>query len=477
MKKAFLEHQYLPFLILFIIVLLSRLPFLWAGYGIEEDSWAIAISTYLTKTTGIVEPSRLPGHPVHEFPLVWLWNGGYQLSNFLSALYSGIGTVFFALILKHFNFKLYFIAALAFAFVPIYYISSTYTIDFVFSETYVLIALYLLLKEKYYLVGIFLGLAIGCRITSGAMLLPFMIIVWQKNSLKQNFYTLLKIGIPMTIVAIATFIPIMQQYGKDFFMYYDQFPYPSIPKFIYKLIFGVWGFIGTMALLTAKIYYFINKKNITKGELYEKEISKKIITAAITVIALYIISYFRLPQKSGYMIPIIPFAILLAGYYLNKKAFKFLCFALIISPFICSINLTDKYRGAEYSNYALKATISGQEIFFDFFSGPIFSDYSKRKQKLKYTDAVIEKVKSISKKTIIIAGWWYNEITVKMLNQQKNSLVIFEAYINQEKINEHIKNGYELYYLPEQNLYNDLMYKMKLTDSISSPFSIEKESN
>ncbi len=466
------KQNYTPFVVLFILVLLSRLPFLWAGYGIEEDSWAIAISTYLTKTTGIVEPSRLPGHPVHEFPLVWLWNGGHQLSNFLSALYSAIGTVFVALILKHYNFKYYLLASIAFAFTPVYYISSTYTIDFVFSETYVLIALYLLLKEKYYLSGIFLGLAVGSRITSGAMLLPFIIIGWQNKNLKQNIIILFKIGIPMTLVSVVSFIPIMAQYGSGFFMYYDQFPYPSVPKFFYKLIFGVWGFAGTLALLFAKLYYFINRKRIEKGKLFESQIDKKIIIASIVVIILYIISYLRLPQKSGYMIPMIPFVLILAGYYLNAKAFKIVCFALILSPFICSINLTDKHRGSTYSSYAIKYTIAGQEIFFDTFSGPIFSDYSKRKQKLKYTDSVIQKANSISEKTVIISGWWFNEITVKMLSREKNENIIYEAYIDEKKINEYVLNDYQIYYLPEQNLYNDLMYKMNTTNNFSSPFEI-----
>lgn len=469
---SFFEKKYFPFIVLFFTVLISRIPFLWAGYGIEEDSWAIAISTYITKTTGIVEPSRLPGHPVHEFPLVWMWNGGYQLSNLLSAIFSSIGTVVFGLILKHFHFKHFFIASLAFAFVPVYYISSTYTIDFVFSETYVLLSLYFLLKEKHIPAGIFLGLAVGCRITSGAMLLPFMIIVWNRNNIKENILVLLKIGIPMAIVAIASFIPIILRYGPGFFMYYDQFPYPSFPKFIYKMIIGVWGFIGTIALAGTTTWYFLNRKKSGKGSLFEQGFNKKILIAAITVIILYIISYVRLPQKAGYMIPIIPFVILIAGYYLNSKAFKGLCIALILSPFICSINLTDKYRGAAYSDYAIKYTISGQEIFFDIFSGPIFSDYSKRKQKLKYTDAVIQKVGSINKKTVIIAGWWYNEIAVKMIDRAKNNSVIYEAYINEEKIKNYRNSDYTIHFLPEQNLYNDLMYNMHCTDVNSSLFEI-----
>jgi hypothetical protein len=62
----FFDRKYLPFITLFLIVLLSRIPFLYAGYGIEEDSWGIALAAFHTHLSGIYEPSRLPGHPVQE---------------------------------------------------------------------------------------------------------------------------------------------------------------------------------------------------------------------------------------------------------------------------------------------------------------------------------------------------------------------------------------------------------------------------
>ena len=59
----FSDRKYLPFFILFIVVFISRLPFLSAGYGVEEDSWGIALAAAHTALTGVYEPSRFPGHP------------------------------------------------------------------------------------------------------------------------------------------------------------------------------------------------------------------------------------------------------------------------------------------------------------------------------------------------------------------------------------------------------------------------------
>jgi len=457
----FFDRKHLPFLALFLIVFISRIPFLSNGYGIEEDSWGIALAAFHTKFSGIYEPSRLPGHPIQELIYSALWGAGPVVFNGLCALFSAIGAVFFALILKQLSFKHFFIAALAFAFIPVYYISSTYTIDFIWAEAFILISLFYLLKNKLIVCGIFLGLAIGCRITSGAMLLPFMIITWQNNNLKQNFIQLLKIAIPMALVTVLAFAPIILQYGFSFFMYYDQFPYPSIAKVLYKMTFGVFGFIGIIAIVIATSAIVFNRKKQNYGNEFENILDKKIIIASFIIIILYSISYFRLPQKSGYMIPVIPFVILLFGYYLKGKNFKLLCMALILSSFMCSINLTDKLRGATYSKYAVIFKVSGQELFFDPFTGPIFSDYSKRKQKMKYTEELIEKTNTITSKTVIIAGWWYNELVVEMIAKDKNNFVTFESYINPNKINKYISEGYEIVYLPEQKIYNELMFKTK----------------
>lgn len=468
----FSDRKYFPFVILFFIVFISRLPFLSAGYGVEEDSWGIVLAAFNTYSTDIYEPSRFPGHPVHEFIYSTFWGLPPFFYNSTSAFFSAIATVFFALILKELKFRHFLIASLALAFTPVFYISSTYTIDFIWTIAFILISFYALLKNQFVLCGIFLGLAIGCRITSGAMLLPFLIIFWEKNAVQENIKKGLRILLPLIIVTFISYLPLINQFGLGFFMYYDQFPYPSMAKVFYKMIPGVFGFVGILAIGICVASIFINRKKTVNGELFEGGLSKKIVLSSFVVIVLFIFSYFRLPQKSGYMITIIPFVILLFGYYLNSKLFNFLCSTLIISSFVFGINLTDKLRGASYSRLAMTFNVSGQELFLDPISGPIFSDYSKRLQKMKYTDEVIDMTSHINTKTVVISGWWYNEIMVTIIssNNTKNSFVRFESYIDSEKMKKYIADGYVIKYLPEQNIYNDQMFKMDFTDKVATEF-------
>ena len=49
-----------------IIVIVSRVFFLDAGYGSEEDAWGVALTAKHIAQSGEYEASRLPGHPLQE---------------------------------------------------------------------------------------------------------------------------------------------------------------------------------------------------------------------------------------------------------------------------------------------------------------------------------------------------------------------------------------------------------------------------
>ena len=450
-----------------IFIFISRLPFLNTGYGVEEDSWGIAVAAHNTANTGVFEASRLPGHPVQELIYSQLWGAGPFVFNLLTAVFSVIAVLFFVLSSKSLGFKHYYFAGLAFAFTPVIYISSTYTIDYLWTMAFILGSFYFLIRGKIIPAGVLLGFAIGCRITSGIMLIPFSIIIVDKVTIRDNVKNIFKLFTPTLLVAFLTFIPVIKVYGWDFFMYYDQFPYPPITKVIYKAVFGVWGVIGFMAVLICFLIGFLRRKKLTERFLNSKFLKKKYFLVGALIIILYTISYLRLPQKSAYLIPLVPVIILFFGNYLNSYQFKFFCLSVILSSFLFSINLTDKNRGAEFSKFAFKANFSGQEIFLDPLSGPILSDYSKRQQKMDFTNKVLENGKNIQQKTLIIAGWWYNEIITELYDRKGNNKVEYVFYIDESGLKKYKEELYSIYYLPEQNLYNDQMFNMNCTNAFA----------
>jgi hypothetical protein len=431
--------------------------------------------------------SRAPGHPLQELIYALMWNASPFFYNLLSAAASLVAAVFFALTMKNLGIKHYLFAAFAFAFTPVVFISSAYTNDYMMAMAFVMGSFYCVTQptllsppkgEKYTRVfpplwgglvwgGLFLGLAIGFRITSGLMLIPFCILLLPTS--KGGLRAVLLLFISATVVGAATYIPVLKTYGLSFFNYNDQFPYPNLPKVFFKFTFGVFGLIGFVTICFFKLKIIFERMR-SKAGMIPAEFPKNLFYASCTAIILYLFSYLRLPQKSAYLIPMIPFVILLAGMYLSGRAFQLFCVLMTLSSFLFSMNLTDPLRGSVHSPLAVTFSMAGQEIFIDPFSGPFFADRSKRLNKIAYTEKIFAKTQAEQKKTVLICGWWYNELLVRQWGEKENINVKPVFYIGREEMEKYISEGYKLYFLPEQNLYNDQYSQIQLTDSLAKPY-------
>ncbi len=443
-------------LLLGIVVLLSRLPFLFQGYGTEEDSWGLVINARNINASGNYEYSRLPGHPVQELVLSAMHDAGPFIFNLLSAVFSAFAVMFFAFILRRIGFRDHLLGALAFAFIPVVYIASTYTIDYMWAMAFIMMAWYFTLDGKYVFAGLCMGLAIGCRITSGAMLLPLLMLVWPQRR------SILLLAGSTLLFGLLCFSPVLMKYGLYFFDYYD-LPYPPLAKVVYKGSIGVLGTLGLVSLLTALVFF--RKKK-------EDDLPKSVRTAGLTAIILYTISYVWCPEKSAFLIPALPFVIVLLGEWLSLRGFRLVCAGLVISPFLFSVNLTDPARGASYSSLAFTKTISGQEIFFDPLNGPVFAEHSKRKNKAKFCEAVLAATDTMKGNNKVIAGWWYNELQVKCLEREGNTSSLFLFYAPKSELELYRQMGRRIFYLPEQDRNNDTKFNFSGTNSLASPLPL-----
>lgn len=447
--------------LLFIIVLLSRLPFLFNGFGNEEDSWGLVLNSYEIISKGHYVYSRLPGHPVQEiilayFPLItpFAYNG-------LSAIFSAVTVVLFAVILKRLSFRYFFSAGLVLAFIPVFYINSVSTIDYCWAAAFIMASMYLLIKEKLLLAGIMLGVATGCRITSALMLIPFLFLLKPESSFGFIKKAVI-LGLTTFIVFILVFLPAFIEYGISVISTYKQ-PYPPIPKVLFKGTIGVFGITGVVAIFFSLIIMFFNRRKRQLNFLITPH--RKLLFCSITAIFIYAIAYLRLPEKSAFIIPALPFIIIFIIYYLKTpKAYAFFAIAMIASSFLFSINLTDKNRGSEYSRFAVTKIISNQEIFFDPLNGPLISDYSKRANKAFYISNIADKIRALSGQNIIIAGWWYNQLVFELKKNKSNSQISIVHHIEENRLRSLKEKGINIYYLSEQNIVNDNREGKSFTD-------------
>lgn len=455
--------QNLRLFFLCLLVFVSRLPFLDAGFGVEEDSWGIAVAAMNTRETGIFEASRLPGHPFNELFYVAMWGLDSWWFNFSSAIMSVVLFIFSAKVLFHFRVKESLLCALAVVFVPVVYINSTCTVDYLWSVAFIVGSFYFLLKEKWLLGILFFSISVGCRLTNGIFILPFL---WYfRNEIcafsmqKKTVFLFL-----CASLCLLWYLPVIAVYGPGFFTYSDQFPYPSFFKIAYKATLGVWGVIGCLAILLAIFFLSFSKEKPVLNHSFSQ--------MTFILISLFLLQYLLLPQKSAYWIQLVPFLVFFLAIHL-KSAHQWLIMCLfILSPFVLGINLTDPFRGADASSWSTRFSVSGQEIFLDPLGGLVQGDYSKRKRKLNYGKKILNYLSTIEGKSVVICGWWYNQLLITKFDEPIPDNVELKFYCDEASMKNWRASGVRIYYLEEQDLYNDLYSKISSTNRFAESIKI-----
>ena len=462
------EQQWL--ILSLVVIFISRIPFLFSGYGSEEDAWGLILVARNIDLTGIYEVSRMPGHPLQELFLSGIWNWPAWSLNLLTAMVSTAGVYFFMLALKEWKVPHHILAGWILAFTPIYYINSTNVMDYTWAISLVMMSMYFVSKDKFVFAGVMLGLAVGFRITAGAAGIAFAIFLLGQD---RPVLKIMILAITSLITALVSFLPAFEVYGTGFFTYYEYFPYPPLLKNIYKATVGAWGVIGTVAVaagiaLAAGNYFLKIRNNIhptqpsstftsAASEAIQRHQSKWLLLMSLAAMALFTFSFLKIPQKSAFVIPVIPFLVILFCLLLTDKQLKFVAGSLIFSCFFFGINLDDNLRGSSASPLALKTKIGNTPVAVDPLAGMVIADHQKRNRKIDYAQAIASQLMTIQNKTVIIAGWWQNEINYFLLNQKPAHLELV-YYENKETLKSFSDKGFDILYLPEQDYYNDLRF-------------------
>lgn len=445
---------------------MTRLPFLFYGYGSEEDAWGLIVTARNILQTGTYEVSRLPGHPLQEILLI----PGHLLPswilNMATAMVSTVGVVFFVKTLKSLGIDHYIFAGVALAFTPVFYIQSTTVMDYTWALSFCLISFHQLVHRRYLMAGILIAVATGFRITSAAMLLPML---YLNQSLLGNRVA----GKEALILILSTccgsfimFLPPLVTYGPSFFTFYQYFPYPELSRILYKAFIGVWGLPGSLLIFSLMIP--VMRK--MKCEWRNKQ-KQTLSVFCMLVITLYMISFIRIPQKSAFIIPMLPWIFMLFVLYLNRNRLRILVAGLFISCFFFGLNLDHPLRGSDRSFLSAGVGTGSVPVAFDVIYGPLVADVQKRKNKMDYARVVAEEVIRSQEKILLIAGWYQNEIVYRTGSFSSGNWKII-YYGDAPELHEHIEKGYKVYYLPEQETFNDLRYNKKFTKEIASPFRL-----
>ncbi len=313
------EHKKTLLIILFAFVLYFPLTFL--GYGTDCDSKSVINTAQMLGQEDRYVPSRLPGYFVHEFSTAILFKlGGSFLSNVGTMVMSLLTIYFFIQVCQYHGVPHKYLLAIMLILHPLYWVNSTCTIDYMWALALLFAGYIFLKKNNYVLAGILMGFSIGTRLSSVVFVTAlFATYVLTREPDKDKVFLSVIVSV---VVGALLYIPSFIYMGGTLkFLTYDMGEmdwFGRVARFVYKNIYflGIQTFIALLFMAPLVIKGF--KRNCKDY--------KNILVFSLLMIAGIEAMYLKLPLEMTYLLPMLPFALMLLGISLknNRRAIIFL---------------------------------------------------------------------------------------------------------------------------------------------------------
>lgn len=458
--------------LIFVLVVSSRLPFLGPGYGQDPDAWRYAEAAREMVRTGSYRASRLPGYPLPEltYAATAMWLEGETVPDppppgtgslarpfsVIVALLSGVAAAAFGVVLMRLGCRDAVAGALALALTPVVYVQSTGAMDYVWALAFLMLALERAVAGKPVVAGALLGLAIGCRLTLGVMLLPLVIIAAAPESrapapLARSSPPALaqavKLVSPALLVSGVVFLPVLLAHGMDFLTFVDQSkPWDEILK---RMSFGVFGVVGSFGIFLV----LASTRFLRSWPAVLADVPREHVVAWAIALMLLVAVFLRLPIEAGFLVPAVPFALLLLARVLPRPLFLLLCVILALSSFVSVVR-------------------SGPR------PGPILWDHHQREERAAVVEELLEKGRRLGPDAVVVAGYLLPQLRVTRQErgyyEEVAARFIYLPALHEMRT--YLAAGRPVYVVPGQEAFHALFYDYDLVAAGAEPLVLTSQS-
>lgn len=431
-----LSNNKLQITLILFLSLISRLPFLAPGFGNDADAWRVVRAAKAIYKTGVYEVSRFPGFPVIEFGLVPIANMEPWVINGITTIFSLIMILFFWYFVGHFKVRNRFFLTLTVANAPIILKNSVITMDYIWALSFIMCALFLTTRNKLILSGVFFGLAIGCRATSAFFLLPTIYLLHKFDS-EQKTSNVIKLSLSSAVVGLACYLPVILTYGTNFLQLYE-YEYPDLLQVSKRMTVFLWSRLGLYAVIIATIGIVSLPKQFRFGGKSNHE-AKLLLKVSVITLVIYLLLFIRLPHEPEYLIPTVPFTIIIFNHYLKKQMFYIFGSLVIIASFVSPCN---------------------RSIICE---GMVTSNYSTRKQDINQTHQILRVIEQVNEKAVILTAWYLPKLQYYCSHYDLGDHLLV-PHASRKELDEYLQSGYDIYYLPGIDKFNQLIHSVSLSE-------------
>jgi hypothetical protein len=266
------------------------------------------------------------------------------------------------------------------------------------------------------------------------MLIPLGLPLFQEQKSTPRLTPALELVVPAAALGLAAYVPGFLRYGTGLLGTHGA--HESLRQILYDSTVALWGSIGTLALLGAAAVLLVSLAGLWSRCITSPNLGATITPACLLIILIYGVGFLLLPAQPGYLVPIVPFVLLLLATCLPRTIFLIIGIALMVSSFV---------------------SIHAQGVA----QGPILSDHAVRLATMRSTQQILAKTDTLPSHSIVVAGHWLPIITVYLIDSPR-SRARFVWLMNLDDVHQAERNRQAMYYLPGQRQYNESTYGIDL---------------
>lgn len=443
-------------LLLVAAFLVSRIPFVFSGYGADPDAWRVAQSGNLLWTTGLYEPSRWPGYPLYE-----LLAGFFTVAG--SAVMSNSASVIASTLLLPVYYRLTqrvgirpLLLTVTLAFTPLLWKSSVTTMDYVWSLLALLMSVDQALRSRPRASGFWAGVAAGFRPFNILLTIPILVLMAKKRARPAHMAAFVATSMlvlicaySLPLISIGPMVLIAESIAQAKAVTHG--PADTFALFGYRAVTA-----AGIPALAAGMVILVSRRRALATMIRSPDPEGAALFAGIIS---FLFLFLLFPLEREYLLPAVPFVLLVLDRIASTTQMRWLM-VCIVSLAILNIDLAhhDASRGTPGLNVR---------------EGLIVEDWLRRQDILDLRSAL--GVAPLHGKTVVMTGygplaWFENEALGKETGsywstfQQKAfhriadpDIIIVES-LTRDDIQNVTTAGYAVYCLPPTRLYLEQLH-------------------
>jgi hypothetical protein len=266
------------------------------------------------------------------------------------------------------------------------------------------------------------------------MFAPVLMVLLGAIEARQRIRKAVFLALACAATTALVFWPVWARYGPGFFTFYEKHGRPDWWTILHRGTVEVWGTLGVIGVLVAVVGAVLwrIKREQPSTSPRQQPGNRLVIPALLVTVAIYLAAYLRLPDQAGYLLPVIPATILLAGFYLPRLCFRILCLGLLAAPFV------DPWAPKQWA-------------------GPIFMDRQERIQTMENIRNFVQFSRTLPDKSVILVGGWEPQIDV-LFPEAASGRIVYVYLLSEEQLKATLEGGFTVYYLPAIRAFNASVY-------------------